>query len=301
MPNLRLREKDNLSSFRRIALGTWKTVGDPSVYGTIKLRAEKVVAYIDAFRAITGKKLTITHVMAKAVALVLAEMPDANAILRRHRIYLRQDIGVFFQVAMEDPVTKEVDLSGTTIFDAHDKSLEQIHDEFSKRVSMVKKGKDKELEGTRSTFKKIPYRLLGWFLDLLGYLSFELNLDLKWAGVPRDPFGSAMVTNIGSLGLEEAYVPLVPYSHVPLLIAVGTVQDEAVVEGGVVVPGKVLRACATFDHRVLDGMHAAHMAKVITRIFADPEGTLGPLPKERAKEDEPADEPRPSKKKRKRA
>jgi hypothetical protein len=287
VPNLKLRQKENLSSFRRIAIGTWKTVGDPSVYGTIKLRADKMVAYIDAFRARTGKKLTITHVMAKAVALVLAEMPDANAILRRNRIYLRDDIGVFFQVAMEDPITKEIDLSGATIFEAQTKSLEEIFDEFSAKVTKVKKGKDKELEGTRSTFKKIPYRLLGPFLDLLGYLSFELNLDLKFAGIPRDPFGSAMVTNIGSLGLEEAYVPLVPYSHVPLLIAVGAVQDEPVLEDGKVVPGKILRACATFDHRVLDGMHAAHMSKTITRVFADPEGMLGPLPRERDEKSAP--------------
>lgn len=278
MPNLALKEKKNLSSFRRIALGTWRTVGDPSVYGTIKLRADKVVAYIDAFRERTGKKLTLTHVMAKAVALVLAEMPDANAILRRNRIYLRETIGVFFQVAMEDPETKEVDLSGATIFDAHEKTLEEIYDEFSTKASRVKKGKDKELEGTRSTFKRIPYRFLHWFVDMLGYLAYELNLDLRWAGVPKDPFGSAMVTNIGSLGLEEAYVPLVPYSHVPLLIALGAVQDEAVVEDGTIVIGKVLRACATFDHRVLDGMHASKMAKTITRIFADPEASLGKLP-----------------------
>jgi len=278
MPNLALREKKNLSSFRRIALGTWKTAGDPSVYGTIKLRADKMVEYIAAFRERTNKKLTITHVMAKAVALVLAEMPDANAILRRNRIYLREDIGVFFQVAMEDPKTKEVDLSGATIHGAHEMTLEEIYDEFSAKVSRVKKGEDKELEGTRSTFKKIPFRFLSWFLGLLGYLSYELNLDLRWAGVPKDPFGSAMVTNIGSLGLEEAYVPLVPYSHVPLLIAVGAVQDEPVVENGAVIPGKILRACATFDHRVLDGMHAARMAKTITKIFADPEGTLGALP-----------------------
>jgi pyruvate/2-oxoglutarate dehydrogenase complex dihydrolipoamide acyltransferase (E2) component len=276
--NLRLREKERLSSFRRIALGTWKTVGDPSVYGTIKLRAEKVVAYIDEFRRRTGKKLTVTHVMAKAVAKVLADHPDANAILRRDRIYLREDVGVFFQVAMEDPVTKEIDLSGATIFGAEKKTLEEIYDEFSDRVAKVKKGKDKNLEGTRSTFKKIPYALLRPFLDLLGYASFELNLDLRWAGVPRDPFGSAMVTNIGSLGLEEAYVPLVPYSRVPLLIAVGAVTDEPVVEDGRIVPGKILRACATFDHRVLDGSHAAQMSATIKRIFADPEGMLGRLP-----------------------
>ncbi len=87
-----------------------------------------------------------------------------------------------------------------------------------------------------------------------------------------------MVTNIGSLGLEEAYVPLVPYSHVPLLLAVGAIQDEAAVEDGALVAAKVLRVCATFDHRVLDGVHAAHMSKRLARIFADPEGELGPLP-----------------------
>jgi pyruvate/2-oxoglutarate dehydrogenase complex dihydrolipoamide acyltransferase (E2) component len=87
-----------------------------------------------------------------------------------------------------------------------------------------------------------------------------------------------MITNIGSLGLEEAYVPLVPYSRVPLLIALGQVKEEPVVEDGQIVPGKIVRAFATFDHRVLDGMHAAKMSKTLKRIFADPEKELGPLP-----------------------
>jgi len=115
-------------------------------------------------------------------------------------------------------------------------------------------------------------------LDLLSFLSGTLNLDLSALGVPRDPFGSVMVTNIGSLGLEEAYVPLVPYSRVPLLIALGAVKEEAVVENGSIVVAKVVRAFATFDHRVLDGAHAAKMAKTLRRIFDDPERELGPLP-----------------------
>src|SRR5690606_30229626 len=94
VPNLRLRQKTNLSSFRRIAIGTWKTSYDPSVYGTLALRADKVLAYVEAIRARTGVRLTLSHVMAKAVAITLAEMPDANAILRWNRIFLREDIGV---------------------------------------------------------------------------------------------------------------------------------------------------------------------------------------------------------------
>lgn len=278
MPNLNLVPKKDLSSFRRIAIGTWRDAYDPSIYGQLRLRADKVLSYLDEFRARTGKRLTITHLMAKAVAIVMAEMPDANAVLRFNRIYLRQDIGVFFQVAMEDPINKQVDLSGATIFDAHKKTFVEIVDEFEARVAKVRAGKDKELEGTRSTFKKIPFLFLNKFLDLLSFFSFTLNLDLRFLGIPKDPFGSAMVTNVGSLGLEEAFVPLVPYSKVPLLLAVGAVQDEPVVEDGRVIAAKVLHACATIDHRVLDGMHASHMSKTMRKIFDDPERWLGPLP-----------------------
>lgn len=282
MPNLLLKPKRDLSSFRRIAIGTWKDAHDPSVYGTLELRAEPVLAYLEAFREATGRRLTLTHLLVKAVAAVLAELPDANAILRWNRIYLRQDVGVFFQVAMTDQETGEIDLSGVTIHGADGKGLLEILDETEQRVAKVRAHKDKELEQTRSTFKSIPFLLLGKVLDTIAFLTYTLNLDLRWAGIPRDPFGSVMITNIGSLGLQEAYVPLVPYSRVPLLLAVGEVQRRPVVEQGSdgeeIAIGTVLPLFATFDHRILDGSHAAHMVKVIRAWFAEPERYFGPIP-----------------------
>lgn len=278
MPNLNLTEKTNLSSFRRIAIGTWTTTKDPSVYGQIALRADKMLAYIEALKQRTGKRITLSHVMARAVGIVLHEMPDANAILRFNKIYLREQIGVFFQVALEDPNTGEIDLSGATVFDTHKKSVVEIVEDFEAKVGAVRSLKDKSLEQTRSTFKSIPAFLLNWILDMMSLFMYTLNLDMRKFGLPRDPFGSVMITNIGSLGLEEAYVPLVPYSKVPLLLALGALKDEAVVDNGVIGIAKVLRVCATFDHRVLDGMHASKMAKTLQRIFADPEGELGALP-----------------------
>lgn len=111
MPNLRLRAKENLSSFRRIAIGTWETTKDPQVYGALELPADAALRYLAEFRAATGKRATLSHLMAKAVAQMLHDMPDANVVLRWNRIYLREDIGVFFQVeSTKDPVTGEVDL-----------------------------------------------------------------------------------------------------------------------------------------------------------------------------------------------
>lgn len=270
MGNLSLEKKKKLSSFRRIAIGTWRTAYDPQVYGSVTLRMDEALRYIEAFRQATGEHLTVTHMMAKVVGKVLEAMPDANAILRFNRIYVRKDIGVFFQVAMADERTGEIDLSGVTVRDPEQKSLKEIIEDFSARAAKVRAGKDKELESTRKTFKSIPFALLNFVLKALSFFTYTLNLDLRWAGVPKDPFGSAMVTNIGSIGLEEAYPPLVPYSRVPLLISMGAVTDAPVVEDGQLKVGKAMRIFATFDHRILDGTHAARMVKILKAWFEDP-------------------------------
>lgn len=279
MPNLALVPKRGLSSFRRMAIGTWRTAKDPSVYGSIALEADAVLDYIARFREATGRHLTLTHVMARAMGLVLAEMPDANAILRYNRIYLRDEIAVFFQVAMQDPKTGQIDLSGVTVRRPEQKDMLTIVDEFEAVAAKVRAGRDTEKEQTRGLFKRLPALTLGLVLDLLGTLLYTLNLDLRWAGVPKDAFGSVMVTNIGSLGLEAAYVPLVPYSRVPLLVAMGAVKREPVLDDADQVrPASILRLYATFDHRILDGVHAAKMAKALQAIFADPEAHLGAIP-----------------------
>jgi pyruvate dehydrogenase E2 component (dihydrolipoamide acetyltransferase) len=270
VPNLELVRKDDVSSFRKIAIGTWRTAYDPSVYGTMELRMDEAVRYIAAFREKTGKKLTLSHMIAKAAAMVLKECPDANAILRWNRVYLRKRIGVFFQVVMTDEGAHKVDLSGATLYDVEGKSLLEIFDEFNAKVESVRARKDPALEKTRQTFLGIPYFALGTVLRLISFLSYTLNLDLRRFGIPQDPFGSIMITNIGSLGLDTAYVPLVPYSRVPILIATGAVKDVPVVEAGKIVPGKIMRINATFDHRFIDGFHASVMSRVLREWLEHP-------------------------------
>jgi pyruvate/2-oxoglutarate dehydrogenase complex dihydrolipoamide acyltransferase (E2) component len=263
MPNLELERKTEVSSFRKIAIGTWQNAYDPSVYGTMELRMDEAMRYIDEFRKKTGKKLTVSHLMARAAAEVMKETPDANAVLRFNRVYLRKRIGIFFQVVMTDEGPGKVDLSGATLYDVEKKSLVEIYDEFQGKVEAVRARKDPALEKTRNTFHSIPYMLLNAFLKVLGFLSFTLNLDLRAFGIPSDPFGSMMITNIGSMGLDTAYVPLVPYSHIPILLALGAVKEQPIVEDGKVIVAKIMKVNATFDHRFIDGFHAANMSKIV--------------------------------------
>ncbi len=270
MPNLELTRKDDVSSFRKIAIGTWRTAYDPSVYGTMELRMDDAIRYIHEFREKTGKKLTVSHLMAQAASMVLKECPDANAILRWNRVYLRKRIGIFFQVVMTDEGSHKVDPSGATLYDVEQKSLAEIYDEFNAKVEAVRSRKDPALEKTRSTFLGIPYFMLNFVLRMISFFSYTLNLDLRRFGIPKDPFGSLMITNIGSLGLDTAYVPLVPYARVPILIALGAVREAPVVEHGQIKVGKLMRVNATFDHRFIDGFHASVMSRVLRQWMEHP-------------------------------
>ena len=268
MPHLELIPKDNISSFRKLAIGSWKTAYDPTVYGTMTLRMDKAVAYIEAFRQKTGIRLTVTHLLARAMAEALRRCPDANAILRFNKIYLRKRITVSTLVVQTDG--GKVDLTSAKIDDAEQKSLRQIAAEMEAAVQKVRQRKDEMMEKGKGTVQKIPYLFLNLFTWLISFLMYTLNLDMTWAGMPRDAFGSAIITNVGSLGLDTAYVPLVPYTRVPIFIAPGAIKDAAVVEDGKVVPGKIMNVNASFDHRFIDGFHAGVLATTLREMLENP-------------------------------
>ena len=276
--NLALHRPHRLSSFRKISLGTWQTAYDPQVYGTLELRVDAALAYLERWRAATGRRLTLTHLMGKALALALARVPDANAVLRFNRPWRRRSIGIFFQVVLTDEGDDKVDLSGLTLYDVDQKDLSTLLDEFEQKVQAVRMRADPALEKTRGAFAPVPSLIMNPILKLLTLLCITFNLDLRRFGIPRDPFGSAMITNVGSLGLDVAYAPLVPYSGVPIILAVGEARRVPVVEGEQVVPGWMMKVNATFDHRLIDGYHAAVMSRTLRGCFAEPDRYFGPIP-----------------------
>lgn len=276
--NLDLAPAHELAPFRKLALGTWRAAGDPSVYGSLVVPVDEALAYIADVRRATRCHLTLTHLVGKVVADILAAYPDANALLRRGTIARRRDIGVFFQVATRDARTGDFDLSGATIHAPHTKSLVEICEELERRFAAVRADRDPDLAGTRHLLARLPQPLVGLALRWSAFASYTLNLDLRWVGIPRDAFGSVMITNIGSLGLDEAYVPLVPYSRVPLLLALGRVHERPVARAGRVATENAMKICATFDHRVLDGAHLAQMATRLRDALENPRAYFGAVP-----------------------
>ena len=265
--NVDLARALKLSPWRKVAIGTWRSAGDPSVYGIVEYEVQATLDYLERLQRESGQKITLTHFVGRALAEAMKRHPGLNCILRFGRLYPRKSVDIFFQVASDQ---RGDDLSGMTVRQAEQKSLPEIAAEMRQKVERIRKDNDPAFAKMKNLFGFLPGFLAAPLISISGTILYALNLWSPLLGVPRDSFGSAMVTSIGSIGLETAFAPLVPYSRVPLLVAVGAVREQAVVKDGQVVAAKVIRLCATFDHRLIDGVQAAHMSRTLGQIFANP-------------------------------
>ena len=261
-----------ISAFRKVAIGTWRTVGDPSVYGVLEIDVGNALNYIERLSKKSGQRITITHFIGLALGKTYQKYPQLNCILSLGRLYPRKDVDVFFQVASD---AKGEDLSGTIIRKIDFKSLVEIAQEMDAKVKKIRDGTDTTYKKSKGMMAKMPGILVGPILTLLSFINFTLNLWSPLLGSPRDSFGSMMITNIGPLDLEMAFAPIVPYSRVPALYAVGAIREKPVVENGEIKIAKMMTVCGTFDHRLIDGMYASFMAREVRAIFKDPESAFG--------------------------
>lgn len=269
----RFRRANRLSSWRRLAVHVWRPPTDPTVYGVLEVDMRRTLEYLGALNAIPGgARVTPAHLAVKAIAKALAETPEANAMVALGRVYVRDSVDIYCQVATESGR----DLSGVKIRHADRKSPAQIADELTAAARAVREGRDKGSESTKKSLARVPDFLLRPILRLTGFLTFDLRLDLSSLGVAYDQFGGAMVSNVGSFGLHNGLAPLVPVSRCPIVLLVGAVTERPLAENGQVIAAPMCNIGATFDHRLIDGFQGSAMARIVIDAMRDPEKAFGP-------------------------
>lgn len=267
------RPLEPLVGWRRVAVHTWRSPRDPSVYAVVDMPVEGSLAYIDRVREATGVHLTVTHLVARGLALGIRAFPQLNGIVARKRIMLRETVDIFLQVATEGGR----DLSGFKVVRADEKSAAEIAKEVAARVELLRSHRDRQVERTKSVLDRVPLVLLGPVMRTIAWLVYDRDLDLSRFGIVKDEFGSAMVSNIGTFGLSTAMAPLVPFSRTPLVVLVGHVEQKPVAEDGRVAIRPFVTLGVTFDHRFMDGYQAGKMADIMREYLADPERYEGRL------------------------
>jgi pyruvate/2-oxoglutarate dehydrogenase complex dihydrolipoamide acyltransferase (E2) component len=266
---------ERVSGFRKLSLGTWRDAYDPSVYGWMCVDAEPIDKFLAARREQSGETLTYTHFFTAVLAAYFKAHPEANALLRFGRPYVRRHISALVQVAIPAQGHHDVDLSGVTLRQLESKNLVGIAQEIRHQASKIRRGEDKEFAKAKGAIQAIPFLLMFPFIRLMSIVSYSLNLKLSALGLAEDPFGTFMVTNVGSLGIDAGFAPLVPYSRCGFVFSIGKkVLRPTVSEQGSVVAREQLSISATFDHRLYDGFHLAGLVRHVERACAHPEDVL---------------------------
>jgi len=269
--------------WRKLAGSAWGPPTDPQFYGDLELDAGALLRYEEEARSRSGAHLTMTHLIGRAVAHGLAEVPALRVRLAHGREHDRDSVDVFFIVTTGNGQ----ELTGVKVARADRKSAVEIAREVSHRCAAIGAGDDPVLGRGKDLLARLPPRMLRLALHAGAWLTSDLNLDLGRVGMPRQAFGGAMITSVGMWGIGHAYSPLAHYYRVPLLVLVGAVEQRPAVVDGEVVARPMLTLTATFDHRYVDGFHAAQFATAVRSYCESPARFEPPLPAA----GEPAGEP----------
>jgi len=259
----------------------------PAAYGVLDLECEAALAWCKRASEASGEKVTLTHLVGKAAAVAIASAPETNGFPSMGRLMLRETVDVFFQVAFFDrdeaageagekkATRKDANLAGAKVARADEKSVVEVARELRERAQAIRV---REVDATVSATKRLaalPGPLRAAAARAGAFLSFDLGWNLKRVGIPYDPFGSCMVTNVGVFGIEMAWAPLIPYARTPVCITLGAIRTAPSVVDGVIAARKRVSLGVVFDHRVMDGYHAGVMARQFQDIFGDPDRVLG--------------------------
>ena len=266
------RPLEHPSAFRKLAAAAWRAPNDPHIFGSVDVDMTAAEAFLRSYNARNGCKATVTHLVTRAVAMTLARHPEYNAKVGWWRIRIRSRVDIFCQVATEGGR----DLSGFKIDAADTRSVAEIAAALGGAAQRIRNGRDPAFDRSRRLFRALPLWAIRMLVGFLSFLVNTLNLDLPGLGLPRDPFGSAMVTSVGMMNVDTGFAPFTPVARCPLIATVTRVRQRPWVVDGRVEPRPILRLCGTFDHRIIDGYHAAEISTEVEELLERPERLLMP-------------------------
>lgn len=256
-----------LQGWRKLAWAAWRPPSDPQFYGDLDIDAAAMLDFLALARADGDDQVTVTHLIGRAVAHALHEVPGLRVSISRGRERPYPTTDVFFIIS--DPGSDE--LTGTKIERADEKSAAELARELRAAAAATRSGDDQSFGRVKQTLDRLPQWAVRPAITVSSWLASDLDLDVPVLGIHRRPFGSAMISSVGMWDVTRAYSPLASYYRVPVLVLVGSVSPRPMAVEGRVVVRPMVTLTATFDHRYVDGRQAVEFARAVREYCSAPE------------------------------
>ena len=252
-------------SWRRMAAAIFVKPLDGRVSGIYDLDMTEVNKALKVWNEQSDVKINVMHFFNCALGHTLKYYaPELNCYMQWGDIVERETVTISTAVLVGK------DLTTVKVKDTHLKNVLQVATETVNYVEARRSGRDDKALVKRHSLSKLPWPFRAWVFRGLRWLTYEWGWTIPNVGFSKDMFGSVLVSNIGSLGLDYGIPALMPASNLSFVQAIGYVKEKPVVKDGEIVIQSVLPISATFDHRIVDGFHVSKYLVGLKHYFDNP-------------------------------
>ena len=258
--------EDLNSNWRKVASTIYRKPTDSKIYGTVDIDVTDLEKFISEKRK-EGVKTTLTYLMTLIIGRAIGkEVPELNTFVKRGNITRRDRVDATVSVLLQGG-----QMGSVKIEDADQLTVAQLSEEIGIKIAESRKGNENDAMQSKSMLSSVPWPFRTWLFRFYKMVTIGWGISLPGVGLSANSFGSYVVSNIGSVGLDTGYGALLPSANVSVVMILGTVLKKPVVINDEIVIRKILKLSATLDHRVVDGSHGGKLFRVIKRLVKNPQ------------------------------
>jgi pyruvate/2-oxoglutarate dehydrogenase complex dihydrolipoamide acyltransferase (E2) component len=254
------------STRKRFNIATWDEPQDGIIQNRYEVDVTNINTYIAEVKEKLGMKVTLTHVVVKAIGEILKAAPDINGKIVLGKYIPFDHANVCCLVDVKDGE----DLAFFLIEDVDKLNIEDIAEEIDRKARRIKTLKDEDYQTRTKAAKNIP----SFLMNLLNYVNLIcttwLGIPLKAGGIEAHPLGGAVVSNVGIFGVKDGTAPVVAGGFSACSITINQVVERPIVKNGKIEIAPTVMINVSIDHRYLDGSRAKTLSKIMDLYFQNP-------------------------------
>lgn len=254
------------SDWRKVASTIYQKPIDSKIYGMVELDVTDLEKYVAGKRK-EGLKTTITYILTLIVGRAMRETaPELNTYVKRGKIVQREQVDGTVSVLLPGG-----QMGSVKVENADQKTIYEITSQIADEIKSSRKGDENDTMQSKNLLAKFPWPFRKWLFRLYRTVTIHWGISLPGIGLDSNSFGSYVISNIGTVGLDTGYGSLLPSSNVSLVLILGSIQNKPAVVDGNIVPRRIMLLSATLDHRVVDGSHGGLLFRHIKYLAKHPE------------------------------
>lgn len=254
------------TNWRKVASSIYRKPRDSKIYVSVEIDVTEMENFVAKKRR-EGVKTTLTHLMTLIVGRAFhEEVPELNAYIKRGKVVKRKNVD-----AMVSVLLKGDEMGSVKIPNIDKLNVSELSDIIAEKIKNSRAGNENSAMQSKHMLSSIPWPFRTWLFNLYKLVTIDWGISLPGVNLSSDSFGSYVISNIGTLGLDSGYGALLPSSNVSIVLIIGKVYKKPVVINDEIVIRKILNLSATLDHRVVDGSHGGKLFRYIRKLAKNPQ------------------------------